>query len=112
MIYKMSTLVCGHSIEVNCVSDVEVNLSLSQIQLVSALLIEFLYIFEPFLLEEIVIKRPKITFPYPKFDPSTLDMEEDEIEVLDFALDSGIETSEFQRLFSIRTKVRFITVQI
>lgn len=104
MVYKTNTLVCGHSIEVNCVSDVDTSISLSQIKLASSLFTEFLHIFDPFILDEEVIKRPKIMFPYPRFDTAQLELEEEEIQSADFTVkDSGIDTLDIQSILSLRT---------
>lgn len=61
MVYKTSTLVCGHSIEVNLISDVQLDLSLSQIKLMSALTNELFAIFES---DDSLPRRSGITFPY------------------------------------------------
>ncbi|KAF5303499.1 hypothetical protein FQA39_LY09962 [Lamprigera yunnana] len=104
MIYK-NTLICGHSIEVNCESDVEVNLSLNQIKLISTLVFESMHILEPFLLDDLV-KRPCVTSPYLKLDSPTFDvMEEDNSASTELGADSGFETSEFQSIFSLKSRV-------
>ncbi|CAG9819390.1 unnamed protein product [Phaedon cochleariae] len=98
MVYKEATVVCGHSIEVNFVTDIFVNLSLHQIRLVSALLGEFLLLVEPFILDEGLMKRPKIKFPYSRFDTTPLEI--DETETMEILRDSGIETSDMRSLLS------------
>ncbi|KAJ8927596.1 hypothetical protein NQ314_019923, partial [Rhamnusium bicolor] len=102
MIYKDTTIICGHSMEVNFVSDIFVNLSLQQIKLLSALLSEFVLLVEPFIiLEEGLLKRPKIKFPYSNFKmiPYAID-EEEGITGLDILRDSGIETSDMKSVLS------------
>lgn len=63
MVYKTSTLVCGHSIEVNLISDVQLDLSLSQIKLMSALTNELFAMFES---DHSLPRQLRITFPYLK----------------------------------------------
>lgn len=96
MVYKKD-LICGHSIELNLVSDIEMNISLSQINLVSLLLDEFWTIFDPFDLPE--NERPRIVFPYEH--NTFIKIEQDT--TMDVP-DSGIETSDFRSTFSNKSK--------
>lgn len=107
LVYGKDTIVCGNSIEVNFVSDIEIYLALSQIQLASVHFMEFLTLFEPFYLDQGIHKRPKIVFPYPKLDrPSyeSLFQEESIISSAEIVVDSGIETADIKS-FSTKTKV-------
>ncbi|KAK4875062.1 hypothetical protein RN001_011484 [Aquatica leii] len=101
MIYKKNTLICGHSVEINCESDVEISLSLAQIKLILALVSELTTVIQPYLLDD--PKRPYVTFPYARFDHTALDMIETDYDVNEVA-DSGFETSEFQSTFSLKSK--------
>lgn len=105
MVYKGSTLVCGHSVEINCVTDININVSLGQIKLASALCCEAFNLFKPFLMDNVVTKRPKITIPYPKFDMGEFEVEEFEEEICELNRDSGIDTSEFLSILSVKTSV-------
>lgn len=96
MVYKKD-LICGHSIEINLVSDIEMNISLSQIKLVSLLLDEFWMIFDSFDLSE--NERPRIIFPY-EYNAFMKNEQESTMDVLD----SGIETSDFRSTFSNKSK--------
>ncbi|KAF5296670.1 hypothetical protein FQR65_LT10210 [Abscondita terminalis] len=99
MIYKKNTLICGHSVEINCESDVEISLSLTQIKLILALITECTMNLQSCALND-VNNRPHVTCPYNKIDLSTLDaLEESEI-----SIDSGIESSELQSIFSAHSK--------
>nr|CAI5821779.1 unnamed protein product [Callosobruchus analis] len=102
MLYKSSVVVCGHSVEINFVSDIIVNLSLNQIKLVSAILSEFLSLVEPLLLDDSAITRPKIIFPYSRFEPSLDEIDEWEAVVgaADLVRDSGIDTSDIKSVRS------------
>ncbi|CAH2018039.1 unnamed protein product [Acanthoscelides obtectus] len=98
ILYKSNTLVCGHSVEINFVSDIVVNLSLNQIKLVSAILSEFASLVEPLLLDDSALARPKIIFPYSRFEPSvdnTVKWDPQEI-----IRDSGIDTSDIKSVKS------------
>lgn len=102
LVYKKDIVVCGHSVEVNFVTNIEISQSLDQIQLASALVSEFLRIFEPFFSDMIISKRPKITFPYQIINPDI--SESDTVGVDATAQDSGFETADF-RSGSAYTKV-------
>lgn len=110
MVYKASTLVCGHSIEVNLISDVELDLSLGQIKLMFSLTNELFTIFES---DASPQRRSRITFPYLKPESGN-DMESDAERDLvggfdssDFATrDSGIEIPST----SVKSKVRRMEV--
>nr|CAH7751442.1 unnamed protein product [Callosobruchus chinensis] len=107
MLYKSSVVVCGHSVEINFVSDIIVNLSLNQIRLVSAILSEFVSLVEPLLLDDTAITRPKIIFPYSRFEPSLDEIDEWEAVTVaagaaasDIVRDSGIDTSDIKSVRS------------
>lgn len=109
LVYRKDTIVCGNSIEVNFVSDIEIYLALSQIQLASVLLMELLTLFEPFFMDEGIHKRPKIVFPYPQLDRSSFEslfQEESIISSSEFIVDSGIETADIKS-YSTKTKVKY-----
>lgn len=94
MVYKKDIVVCGHSVEINFVTDIEVNVSISQIRLASALFAEFMYLLEPFDIEQGLQETPKLFQPYRKFNYSETNfLEEHELEVVQ---DSGFETSEIR----------------
>lgn len=81
----------------NFVSDIFINLSLSQIKLLSALLGEFLLLIEPLAFED-GSKRPKIKYPYSLLDSRAfVSGKPNTIEKL---LDSGIETSDLRSVMS------------
>lgn len=92
MVYKTNTLVCGHSVEINVISDIQLDLSINQIKLISVLTNELFTIFEPPLSGDLLIKRPKILFPYSKAELSSTTESAVGFESSDFATrDSGIE---------------------
>lgn len=93
--------------EVNFITNIEVRQSLNQIQLSSALISEFLRIFEPFYSDIIISLRPKITFPYQDLQQNLADIKgSTKASNTEAALDSGFETSDF-RSNSVDTRVRF-----
>lgn len=53
MVYKDTTILCGHSIEINLVSDTLMGLSLQQIKLLSAIFTEFVQLITPFIMQVI-----------------------------------------------------------
>ncbi|XP_072392830.1 intermembrane lipid transfer protein VPS13B [Diabrotica undecimpunctata] len=97
MIYKETTLVCGHSIEINFVSDIIINLSLHQIKLISALLNEFQASMEPLIIDKHFV-RMKLTLPYTRSYDETF--YEEEIEANDVCRDSGIDTLDNKSILS------------
>lgn len=94
LVYKKDVVVCGHSVEVNFVTNIEVSQSLDQIQLASALFSEFLRIFEPFYTDMIISMRPKIVLPYHLIIPDV--KESVDTTAIDAAPDSGFETADFR----------------
>lgn len=93
--------------EVNFVTDIEINLSLGQIKLASAILTEVFNMFQPFYGSINMQRRPVIISPYSKMEPNVYDaFIQDEVDVssIELAVDSGFETSDFIST-SIRTKV-------
>lgn len=88
MVYR-DVLVCCNSIEVNVVSDVSINLCLSQIKLALHLFGEFNEFLQP-----VKTSKTKIRFPYST--PSERREESD----LEATKDSGIESSEFKSVGS------------
>lgn len=97
LIYRKDTVVCGHSVEVNLVSDIDINLCLSQIQLASAIMQECLYLLEPFYTDIGITRRPKISLPYVVYESTSLEtlLQEDiETIAVDVVPDSGIELSD------------------
>lgn len=95
LVYKKDVVVCGHSMEVNFVTNIDVSQSLDQIQLASALFSEFLLIFEPFYTDITIRKRPKIVVPYPL---TITDVKESSVDTTfaEPAPDSGFETADFK----------------
>lgn len=86
--------------ELNCVSDIEIFISLHQFHLMSALLNEFLCLLTPGKVE-FVENRPKFTYfnreePINKYD----------LEPLDYFRDSGVETMDVNSEITIKTRVR------
>lgn len=96
MVYKEMTVICGHSIEINFVSDIIINLSLQQIRLLSCLLMELEALVEPLQLDDEL--RPKITLPYSKSEDINYEIDENEIN--DICKDSGIDTSDVKSIIS------------
>lgn len=93
--------------EVNFITDIEINLSLGQIKLASAILTEFLNMFQPFYGNLNVQRRAMIVSPYSKLETNVYEsFIQDEIDMssIELAIDSGFETSDFISM-SIRTKV-------
>ncbi|XP_056633940.1 intermembrane lipid transfer protein VPS13B isoform X1 [Diorhabda sublineata] len=97
MVYKDTTIICGHSLEINLVTDIMINLSLQQIKLLSALLSEFIALMEPLVVDENFV-RPKLILPYSRSRDTTI--YEEEIETCELFRDSGIETSDIKSLSS------------
>ncbi|KAL1506203.1 hypothetical protein ABEB36_005605 [Hypothenemus hampei] len=91
MIYKDNTTICGHSLEVNLVSDIFVNLSLQQIKLFSTLFTEFVAFLTPLIVEDGAFKKPVIKFPHSSLDSISERISEVEAPK---QRDSGIETSD------------------
>lgn len=95
LVYKKDIVVCGHSIEVNFVTNIDVRQSLDQIQLASALVSEFLRIFEPFYTNMTIRKRPKVFLPYQLTITDVKEYSADTT-FAELALDSGFETADFK----------------
>lgn len=107
LVYKKDTVVCGHSMEINFITDIEFNLSLGQIKLASAILTEFLNMFQPFYEHISVQRKVVIASPYTKMELNVYDsFIQDDIDIssIELGVDSGFETSDFIST-SIRTKV-------
>ncbi|CAG9772920.1 unnamed protein product [Ceutorhynchus assimilis] len=98
MVYKGNVTICGHSMEINLVSDILINFSLQQIKLLSAILTEFVLLVTPLIREDGTLKKIKIKFPYSHFDLTAYEKDSD-IDVRD----SGIETSDFKSVQSSKT---------
>lgn len=83
--------------QVNFVSDILVNLSLSQIKLLSSILGELMLLIEPLAFEDGMSKKPKFKHPYLILDspdvPGVFNNQEK-------VLDSGIETSDLKSVRS------------
>ncbi|XP_045475296.1 vacuolar protein sorting-associated protein 13B [Harmonia axyridis] len=88
MVYK-EVLVCCNSVEINIVSDVAVNLCLSQIRLALNLIGEFNEFLQP-----VKASKSKVRFPYSQVVENR---DESDVEALK---DSGIESSEFKSVGS------------
>ncbi|XP_074031826.1 vacuolar protein sorting 13B isoform X2 [Leptinotarsa decemlineata] len=108
MVYKETHVICGHSIEVNFITDIITNLSLHQMKLVSALYGEFVMLVEPPILDNGSLKRPSVKFPYSRFD---VPFELGEVEPLELLRDSGIETSDMKSLMSSKFAKTHIEVE-
>ncbi|XP_030768330.1 vacuolar protein sorting-associated protein 13B-like isoform X2 [Sitophilus oryzae] len=106
MTYKDNVIICGHAMEINFVSDIFVNLSLHQIKIVSGVLAEFVVLLTPLIMEDGLLKRPKIKFPYSRFESFLSEFDtEKEVAVIDgLNKDSGIETSDVKSLQSARAQ--------
>ncbi|XP_076265664.1 vacuolar protein sorting 13B isoform X3 [Rhynchophorus ferrugineus] len=104
MIYKDNTTICGHAVEVNFVSDISVNLSLHQIKILSAVLNEFVVLITPLILQDGMLKKPKINFPYTRVESFRLEKgSEKEVAVIEgLNKDSGIETSDVKSVQSLK----------
>lgn len=128
MIYDNTTIICGHSIEINCVSDINLNLSLNQIQLVSALIVEYRQLFnlssddddDNDNINQQTTKKA-IRFPYKRFEQQSSNIKTDshllfdefnEVNELnnDIFKDSGIDTSEIQSLLSSKSRINHHSV--
>lgn len=95
--------------EVNFVTDIFVYLSLEQIKLSSALVGEFFYLLEPFILKDEISKRPKIKLPYTSEKISETIYYEYDDDDADAQRDSGIDTSDIRSLTSFKAIVRFLS---
>ncbi|KAH0999222.1 hypothetical protein HUJ04_005426, partial [Dendroctonus ponderosae] len=100
MVYKDNTTLCGHSMEINWVSDTLMSLSLQQIKLLSAIFTEFVQLITPFIMEDGVLKKPKIKFPYSRFDSVTPDRNSSSDLPANQSRDSGIDTSDLKSVQS------------
>ncbi|XP_065172744.1 intermembrane lipid transfer protein VPS13B-like, partial [Atheta coriaria] len=101
MIYKHD-IICGHSIEVNFISDINFTVSLEQIKLIMSLSDEALGVLDVLLAQNDANKPSKVIFPYSIYQPE----DECDLEVeLDVTKDSGIETqaSDLRSSFSLKT---------
>lgn len=98
MVYK-EVLVCCNSVEINIVSDVAVNLCLSQIRLALNLIGEFNEFLQP-----VKASKSKVRFPYSQVVENR---DESDVEALK---DSGIESSEFKSVGSSFKHVSFYLI--
>lgn len=112
MVYKDTTIICGHSLEVNFVTDIFINLSLQQIKLLSVLLNEFALLVQPFTMDEGLMKRPKLQFPY-SLKPLPYEIEEkiENVFNVDVLRDSGIDMSDMKSVFSSKAQGTVLTVK-
>ncbi|XP_060527776.1 intermembrane lipid transfer protein VPS13B isoform X2 [Cylas formicarius] len=108
MMYKENTVICGHSVEINFVSDVVVNLSLQQVKLFSALSGEFVV---PILREDRALRQSRIKFPYSRFDSRPDIDKEKEATVVEGQKDSGIETSDMKSMQSSKMQHSGVSVK-
>ncbi|KDR22947.1 Vacuolar protein sorting-associated protein 13B [Zootermopsis nevadensis] len=78
IVYHGNILVCGHSLEVNAVTDIEVLISMGQLVLASALLEEVLLLLKPFLADSSTKTLPLVVHATPLMKPiseGSLEME-------------------------------------
>ncbi|CAG9862164.1 unnamed protein product [Phyllotreta striolata] len=98
MVYKDSTVICGHSVEINLTSDINIALVYQQFSIAACLLKEFQLLVEP-VEEKSDSSKPKITFPYGKIEfPASGKSAENLIG--DSYKDSGFETSDIRSVNS------------
>lgn len=103
IVYKTDNLVCGSSVEINFVSDIEITLSLCQIRLLSMLSVEFLKLFESKICK--VPSRKK--FSYISTAIFDEELPKDYFDVfIEYMKDSGVETSgqDINSEITIKTK--------
>lgn len=98
IIYKNNSLVCGSSVEINFVSDIDMTVSLCQIRLLSTLSAEFLYFFEPN--QKYYSTRQKFSYVSNKND----ELKDDFDIFIDYTKDSGIELVDINSEITIKTK--------
>lgn len=99
MVYK-NDVVCGHSVEVNIVSDIQFNVALSQIKLAAALLKELNFAF----VTSEDDSRPEVILPYSFMKlPYELSNEDISNESPLDARDSGFETSDIRSNVSFKS---------
>lgn len=100
-------VICGHSIEINFVSNIDFQLSLNQIKLVSALQAELESAFNHKMNNANKSKRPKLNLTYVNFAPPKYYREDTSVQDgVDVYRDSGFETSDLKSNISMRTKVQ------
>ncbi|XP_066257341.1 intermembrane lipid transfer protein VPS13B isoform X1 [Euwallacea similis] len=103
MVYKDSTIICGHSMEINLVSDILVTVSLHQLKLSSAIVTEFVTSVAPFIVEGGVLRKPIEKFPYSRLESSGVDQQNFDVEMSVIKgqnKDSGIDTSDVRSIQS------------
>ncbi|XP_071057652.1 intermembrane lipid transfer protein VPS13B isoform X2 [Onthophagus taurus] len=100
MIYK-NEVICGHSIEINFVSNIETLISLNQIKFFLALENEVNGVYD-LCVGNAESKRPKVFLPYSCFN-KIIDTPSTEIQQIDLGKDSGIETREFRSIASFKS---------
>lgn len=110
MIHK-NDVICGHSIEVNFVSNIDVQLSISQLKLAVAVQEELNSLLEVIMSDIGINKRPKIDFSYIETDISNYHKEDSHTQdAVDVFRDSGFETSDLRSSVSLKTKVTLIFI--
>lgn len=122
-------MICGHSMEINLVSDIFINLSLQQIKLLSAILTEFVMLVTPLIMEvtlsgmshyyfselfvdcfqDGIFRKPKIRSPYSRFDSvaSEKGFASESVIFKGQYRDSGIEISDVKSVQSSKAQVTF-----
>lgn len=98
---RRNILICGCSMEVNCISDIEINISLYQISLISALITEFNIFNKPL----IIAKRPKIVYLDRVISPRYAIAKPDSISIVEYTKDSGVECTDANSEITAKTKV-------
>lgn len=108
MIHK-NEVICGHSVEINFVSNIDLQVSLNQIKLVSALQEELNAVFDIILSETNISKRPKLHLSYINISGSKHYVDDVSTQDgVDAFRDSGFETSDLRSTISFKTKVSVV----
>lgn len=102
MVFK-SDVICGHSFEVNFLSDIQMTVSLSQMKLASSLTKECNSLFD--LPIPVTSSKPEVVFPYPNISQNSCPIEPKLKECsVEMIRDSGFE--DLKSSVSYKTKVR------
>lgn len=111
-----STIICGHAIEINCVSDLEVNVSVDQVKLAQSLAAECGRMMTPMS----DTSRSSISFPYAQSQTSSAGQSEENILVNEIhyernvittsPLDSGVDVEDFSSENIAFTKISNDTI--
>ncbi|KAI4462018.1 vacuolar protein sorting-associated protein 13b [Holotrichia oblita] len=104
-IIHKNEVICGHSVEINFVSNIDLQVSLNQIKLVSALQEELNAAFDIIMSDANMSKRPKLNLSYITIGGVKQDIDDVSTQDgVDIFRDSGFETSDLRSSISLKTK--------